>query len=180
VAEKTGSDIVTNLSTTMALDDIARKHGVQLFRTKVGEAHVVQGILEKGARIGGEGNGGIIIPEIHPGRDAATGVAIICEMIAVKGQGRPISEIAAQIPVYHIVKDKVSMREHDEEEIGKALAEKFGTPRFDRTEGLKLVWSDAWVHFRPSNTEPIIRIIAEAKELNKAEAICRKARSLLE
>jgi len=180
IAGKTGSDIVTNLSTTMALDDIAKKHGVKIYRTMVGEAHVVQGILEHGAKIGGEGNGGVIVPEVHPGRDAATGVALICELLATKGKGRTISEVASEIPLYHIVKDKVPAKEHDEEPIAKALGEKFGEAEFDRTEGLKMIWPDAWVHLRPSNTEPIIRIIAEAKSLEKAEEICAFARSQLE
>lgn len=180
LAGKTGSDIVTNLSTTMALDDIARKHGVKIHRTKVGEAHVVDGILRHGAKIGGEGNGGIIVPAVHPGRDAATGAAVICEMIAARGKGKTISEIAGEIPVYHIVKDKVTMRKHDEEAIARDMEKKFGKPAFDRTEGVKMVWPDAWVHLRPSNTEPIIRMIAEAKELKKATELCAYTRTLLE
>ncbi len=180
IAGKTGSDIVTNLSTTMALDDIARKHGVKLYRTKVGEAHVVEGILKHGVKIGGEGNGGVIVPEVHPGRDAATGVAVICELLATKGKGKTISEVASEIPLYHIVKDKVPAREHEEGPIAEALCEKFGEPVFDRTEGLKLIWPDAWVHLRPSNTEPIIRIIAEAKSPEKAKEICSFTRSQLE
>jgi len=180
IAGKTGSDIVTNLSTTMALDDIARKHGVKLYRTKVGEAHVVEGILKHKAKIGGEGNGGVIVPEVHPGRDAATGAAVICELLATQGKGKAISEVAAEIPLYHIVKDKVPAKEHEEGPIATALSGKFGEPAFDRTEGLKMIWPDAWVHLRPSNTEPIIRIIAEAKSLEKAREICSFARSQLE
>ena len=180
IAGKTGSDIVTNLSTTMALDDIAKKHGVNLYRTKIGEAYVVQGIMEHQVKVGGEGNGGIIVPEVHPGRDAATGAAVICELMATQGKGKTLSQVAAEIPEYFIVKDKLAMKEHNDEEIGKALAEKFGPPEYNRTEGLKLIWEDAWVHFRPSNTEPILRIIAEAKDLNKAKDICSTARSLLE
>jgi len=179
IAGKTGSDIVTNLSTTMSLDDIAKKHGVKIYRTKVGEAHVVQGILEHGAKIGGEGNGGVIVPEVHPGRDAAIGTAVLCELMATRGKGKTISEIAAEIPLYHIVKDKVPAGEYDAGGIEKALSEKFGPPTVDRTEGLKMVWEDSWVHLRPSNTEPIIRIIAEARQLDKANQICRLTRDLL-
>lgn len=179
VSQRTGSDIVTNLSTTMALDDIARKHGVKIYRTKVGEAHVVDGMLKYGAKIGGEGNGGIIFPDVHPGRDAAIGVALICELMAKRGKGKTISEIALEIPTYHIVKDKVPARRHDAEEVAETLMKKFGKAEVDNTEGLKLAWEDGWVHFRPSNTEPIIRIIAESKTLEKAKEVCKTATSLL-
>jgi len=180
VVGKTGSDIVTNYSSTMALDFVAAKHGVNLHRTKIGEAHVVEGILKHGAEIGGEGNGGVILPKIHPGRDAATGAALICELLATQEKGKRLSEVAEAIPRYHIVKEKVPIREYQDEAILEALSEKFGLATVDCTEGLKLIWEDGWVHLRPSNTEPIIRIIAEAKSLEKAKAICAATRLFFE
>ncbi|OPZ16815.1 MAG: Phosphoglucosamine mutase [candidate division BRC1 bacterium ADurb.BinA364] len=153
--------IVANLSTTRALDDVAARHGVKVHRTKIGEAHVVAAMKRIGAAIGGEGNGGVIAPSIHPGRDAAAGAALILEALAKSRM--KLSELNATIPDYAIVKSKVSIEGRNIAKILPQIEQALGEPeaRSD-IDGLKLEFANGWVHVRASGTEPIIRIFAEA------------------
>ncbi|MCX7014008.1 MAG: phosphoglucosamine mutase [Candidatus Sumerlaeota bacterium] len=158
---KEKTPLVANLSTTRALDDVARAHGVPLYRTKIGEAHVVAEMKRVGSRIGGEGNGGVIAPRIHLGRDAAAGVALICEALA---EGKcSLSALNAKVPDYMIVKAKVSIEGRSVAEMLPKIERALPTPKSKSTlDGLKLDYESGWVHVRPSGTEPIIRIFAEA------------------
>ena len=151
--------VVANLSTSLVVEDAARAGGGRFVRAPVGEANVAATIKAEGALIGGEGNGGVILPELHIGRDAPLGVALILQHLAVTGQ-RP-SEIVAGAPRYQIVKAK-SPRGVDLEALYAALRTRFGDAAADTRDGLRLAWADRWVHVRPSGTEPIIRYIAEA------------------
>lgn len=160
--------LVANCSTTMALDDIAEKYDVPLIRTKVGEAHVSRKMIEVNAAIGGEGNGGVILPLVHPARDTATGVALILQ--ALLEFGGSASNYFATLPQYYMVKRRKEFFDLDElRESLRAveLRSPFGYP--DRLDGFKWELPDAWVQVRASNTEPIVRVYAEARTEREAE-----------
>ncbi|MBL8986758.1 MAG: phosphoglucosamine mutase [Gemmatimonadetes bacterium] len=151
--------VVANLSTSLVVEDAARDGGARFVRAPVGEANVAATIKAEGALIGGEGNGGVILPKLHIGRDAPLGVALILQHMAHAGR-RP-SEIVAAAPRYRIVKAK-SPRGADLAALYTALKARLAGAEVDTRDGLRLSWPDRWVHVRPSGTEPIIRYIAEA------------------
>jgi phosphomannomutase len=138
-------------------------------RTPVGEAHVIDTMLREKAVIGGEGNGGVIDPRIVPGRDSLVGMAYVLQLMAATGKS--ISQLVAEIPKYEIVKTKFPCRREDAEKAVAALKKEFANEKLDTQDGVRIDWADAraWVHARPSNTEPIMRIIAEAPERKIAE-----------
>jgi phosphomannomutase len=160
---------VTNLSTSRMLDDIATKHGARVIRTPVGEANVVQTMQRENAVIGGEGNGGVIDPRIVPGRDSLVGMAYVLQLMAATG--KKLSELVAEIPRYEIVKTKFECRREDADRAVAALKQKFASEKIDTQDGIRIDWDKerAWVHARPSNTEPIMRIISEAPDRATAE-----------
>ena len=165
---------VVNLSCSMANDDVARKHGVEILRTPIGEANVVSKMQEINAPIGGEGNGGVIFPEIHPGRDAATAMAWI--LAALQQHGGPISALNATIPTYEVVRQKIPLGQLAVEKALQVARELFpDADSIDDIDGLKFNWSDRWFHIRPSNTEPIIRATVEASTHKEAQAIMERA-----
>ncbi len=151
--------VVANLSTSLVVEDAARDGGARFVRAPVGEANVAASIKAERALIGGEGNGGVILPELHVGRDAPLGVALILQYLAATGQSP--SEIVAGAPRYQIVKAK-SPRGANLEALYAGLRTRFAGVVADTRDGLRLSWPDRWVHVRPSGTEPIIRYIAEA------------------
>jgi len=157
--------VVANLSTSLVVEDAARAQGARFLRAPVGEAHVARMIREAGAIIGGEGNGGVILPSLHIGRDAPVGVALILQLL--QRTGVSVSALVAGAPRYHIVKAKAP-RGADLVPAYRALRDRFTDATADDRDGLRLAWSDRWVHLRPSGTEPILRFIAEAP--NEAEA----------
>ncbi|MBN1939595.1 MAG: phosphoglucosamine mutase [Candidatus Aminicenantes bacterium] len=164
VLSRRKGSIVCNLSSTRALDDIARACGVKLFRTKIGEINVVEKLLsaKPKAVIGGEGNGGVIDPEIHPCRDSFAAMGLILEALAA-GR-RPVSTLVSSLPRYVLIKDRIegsAERAHRLIALLKKRYEKAGSVSL--LDGLKVDFPDHWIHIRPSNTEPIIRILAEAK-----------------
>lgn len=159
--------VVINLSTSQAIADIAREFNVPLIRTKIGEIHVVEEVINQKAAIGGEGNGGVIWPLIHPCRDSFAAMGLILESMA--RTGKTVSQLREQIPFYWMVKDKIPGSPEEAFRIMKNLKKKYeAIEDIDTLDGLKINFSDHWVHIRPSNTEPIIRILAEAKSLPKA------------
>jgi phosphomannomutase len=167
--------VVANLSTSRVVEDAAVEGGARFLRAPVGEAHVARMIRDEGALIGGEGNGGVILPALHTGRDAPLGVALILQYLAEVGV--PVSQVIAAAPQYRIVKDKVP-RGADLAQIYAALRGRFPEAESDERDGLRLAWPDRWVHVRPSGTEPIIRFIAEAPDDPTARALvdaCRAA-----
>ncbi|MCF7823738.1 MAG: phosphoglucosamine mutase [Candidatus Marinimicrobia bacterium] len=158
-AEEDRRPIVTNLSTTMALDDLAQRYHRQVIRTPVGEIHVARKMQQVDSLIGGEGNGGVILAESHLGRDSLVASGLILSLLAETGQS--IREIANDLPRYEMVKDRISVQGYNPGDILKALAEKYASLSPNLEDGVKITWKGRWVHFRASNTEPIIRIFAE-------------------
>jgi phosphomannomutase len=168
--------VVVNLSTSLVVEDAAAGHGAGFFRAPVGEAHVARMIQEKGAIVGGEGNGGVILPSVHIGRDAPIGVALILQLLLESGE--TVSGLVAGAPRYHIVKAKAP-RGADLAPAYLALRKRFADATVDDRDGLRLSWPDRWVHLRPSGTEPIIRFIAEAPTAAEAESLIAACRSLV-
>ena len=156
--------VVCNLSTSLVVEDAAREFGADVVRTPVGEVHVARAILRLGAVIGGEGNGGVMYPALHAGRDAPVAAALLLTLLA--RQGKRVSELVAAAPRYTIVKAKVARgkrnAEHGMDGVYAALRRRFPEASVDTQDGLRLAWPDCWLHVRRSNTEPIIRLIGEA------------------
>ena len=158
---------VSNLSSSRALQDVSEQHGVTYSAAAVGEVNVVEKMKETHAVIGGEGNGGIILPELHYGRDALAGIALFLSFMAKTKL--KCSEIKALYPNYVIIKNKIELtKEMNVQEILQKVAQQFAVYHPNTIDGVKIDFEKGWVHLRPSNTEPIIRIYAEAE--NEAEA----------
>src|SRR6266699_607313 len=156
--------VVCNLSTSLVVEDAAREFGADVVRTPVGEVHVARAILRLAAVIGGEGNGGVMYPALHAGRDAPVAAGLLLTLLA--RSGKRVSELVAAAPRYTIVKAKVERGAGSGEEgltrVYAELQRRFPDARADTQDGLRLAWRDRWLHVRPSNTEPILRLIAEA------------------
>jgi phosphomannomutase len=170
--------VVTNLSTSRVVSDVAKAAGVPFKFAKVGEVNVAIKMRDEGATIGGEGNGGVILPELHLGRDAPLGAALILQLL--HEENRPLSAIIDESPKYVIVKDKVELANVSLDAVYAVLRESFPEASADTQDGLRLDWPDRWVHLRPSGTEPIIRVIAEAPTGDEARALVTKARAPLD
>lgn len=170
--------VVTNLSTSKVVSDVADEMGVPFHFAKVGEVNVALAMRDLGATIGGEGNGGVILPELHLGRDAPLGAALMLQLM--HEEGRPLSQIKAERPQYVIVKDKLDRPDAPLDAVYEALRAAFADARADTQDGLRLDWSDRWVHLRPSGTEPIVRVIAEAPTDADARALIAQARGPLD
>ena len=172
-----GDRVVANLSTSRMVDDIAEAAGATVVRTPVGEANVAAGMKQCDAALGGEGNGGVIWSRVSGVRDSLVGMALLLEMLAKRG--KPLSELVAQTPAYAIVKDKVDASETLIKQIGPILKKAFSDERVDTQDGVRVDWPGRWVHVRPSNTEPIIRIIAEAAHEDQARELVNQVRKAL-
>jgi phosphomannomutase len=170
--------IVTNLSTSRIVDDIAEEQGRRVIRAPVGEVNVATRMRSENAPVGGEGNGGVILTEAHLGRDAPLGAAIILQLLL--DEGRSLSEIVASYPRYSIVKDKLDRPSAPLDSVYASLRSAFPDAEVDTQDGLRLTWPDRWVHVRPSGTEPIVRVIAEGRTAADAEALIRKCREPLD
>lgn len=172
-----GDSIAANLSTSRMIDDIAANVGATVVRTPVGEANVTQGMRDHNATLGGEGNGGIIDNRISQVRDSIIGMAYILELIATRKQ--KLSDIVKDIPAYAIVKDKADVDPAVLETMPEKMQAAFATQRIDLQDGVRIDWENKWVHVRPSNTEPIIRVIAEASDEAEAKALVQQVRDVL-
>jgi phosphomannomutase len=168
--------VVANLSTSLVVEDAAKAHGARFVRAPVGEANVAACMKNENAVIGGEGNGGVILPELHIGRDAPLGVALVLQYFT--SQNAPVSALVAAAPGYRIVKAKAA-RGADLPASYLRIRERFSDAVPDERDGLRLAWPDRWVHVRPSGTEPIIRLIAEAPTDADAERLISACRDLL-
>ncbi len=164
---------VTNLSSSRMLDDIALDHGGKVLRSKVGEANVAQMMQENRAIIGGEGNGGVIWPKVCYVRDSLVGIALLLEMRAMRDE--PLDVTVASVASYAIVKEKVGIEPGMTDRIEPALRSAFPDAQFDTQDGVRVDWVDRWVHVRSSNTEPILRLIAEAPDKKAATALTQQA-----
>jgi phosphomannomutase len=169
--------VVVNLSTSLVVEDVARAAGARFIRAPVGEANVARTIRDEHALIGGEGNGGVMLPQLHIGRDAPLGVALILHLLAQTGV--TLSRLVAESPRYTIVKAKAP-RGPDLQQLYQRLRQRFADAAADQRDGLRLAWSDRWLHVRPSGTEPIVRLIAEAPTQAEAEALVAASRELLD
>jgi phosphomannomutase len=169
--------VVVNLSTSLVVEDAARVHGARFVRAPVGEANVARAIRDEAALIGGEGNGGVMLPALHLGRDAPLGVALILHLLARTGV--TLSRLVAGSPRYTIVKAK-GPRGAELGPLYHRLRQRFPDATADERDGLRLAWPDRWLHVRPSGTEPIVRLIAEAPTQADAEALVAAGRALLD
>jgi len=172
ILSKMKGNVVVNLSTTRAVDDVADLYNQKVFRSAVGEANVVKRMKEVEAIIGGEGSGGVIYPALHYGRDALVGIAIVLQHLLEFGG--TTAELKNSLPEYFIAKKKIELGNNKPDEIVNKLKEKYSNEKINTEDGLKIDFEDHWVHFRKSNTEPIIRIITEAKGISSAEKYSQK------
>jgi phosphomannomutase len=174
-----GRPVVCNLSTSLVVEDAAREYGASVVRAPVGEAHVARTIIALRAVIGGEGNGGVMYPALHVGRDAPVAAALTLALLA--RERVTVSELVARAPRYTIVKAKAPRGARRAESMGEmyaALRTRFADAAADTQDGLRLSWPDRWLHVRPSGTEPIIRFIAEAPSGADAERLIDEGRRL--
>ena len=169
--------VVTNLSTSKVVEDVARDAGVPFHFAKVGEVNVALSMRDLGATIGGEGNGGVILPDLHLGRDAPVGAALVLQLLTE--EARSLSAIVAARKRYVIVKDKLDRPAASLDTVYAALRAEFPEATADMQDGLRLDWPDRWVHLRPSGTEPIVRVIAEGPSAADARALIAQARQPL-
>jgi phosphomannomutase len=170
--------VVTNLSTSRVVEDVALSAGVPIVRAPVGEVNVAVRMRTEKAPVGGEGNGGVILSELHLGRDAPVGVALVLQLLLE--EGRPLSQIVKELPRYVIVKDKLDRPAASLESVYNALRGAFPGAAADTQDGLRLAWPDRWVHVRPSGTEPIVRVIPEAPTAEEADELIRQSREPLD
>ncbi|MCC6410127.1 MAG: phosphoglucosamine mutase [Saprospiraceae bacterium] len=173
VLSNTPGNTVSNMSSTRALADVTRKYGGEYNASAVGEVHVVEKMKSTGAVIGGEGNGGIIYPELHYGRDALVGIALFLSQLA--RFGKTLSTLRKTYPEYQMSKGKIAQSpDIDLNKIFAGLREKYRNEKINNEDGLKIDFESGWVHLRPSNTEPIIRIYSESNSMVIAENLAKK------
>ena len=170
--------VVTNLSTTMAVDKVAERYGAQVTRSAVGEINVVEMMKKTGASIGGEGNGGVILKEVHLGRDSLVAGASILHRLAQTDSN--LSEVMNKLPKFEIVKYKVFIEKIDGDTLFQKISNSFDGALIDERDGLKLTWNDRWIHVRRSNTEPIMRIYTEASNEKVAQELAEKVKLIIQ
>jgi len=178
LSKKSGS-CATNLSSSRVSEDVAREHGQTCYRSAVGEINVVKVMQEQNAVIGGEGNGGVICPDLHYGRDALVGVAIVLQLLAEKNVSS--SEYRATLPDYFMSKNKIQLDDlgKDADDVLEMVREHFSSLKPNTIDGVKIDFAEGWVHLRKSNTEPIIRIYSEGRSPEAAEGFANKIFDLL-
>ncbi|HQW98721.1 MAG TPA: phosphoglucosamine mutase, partial [Flavobacteriales bacterium] len=171
-------DTVSNLSSTRALNDIAERHGRKRHASAVGEVNVVNLMKEVNAPIGGEGNGGVILSELHYGRDALVGIAIFLTLLAKSGKS--CLELRKSYPDYFISKNKIELKAGmDVQAIVDEMQGKYKAQPHSTVDGLRIEFDNTWVHLRKSNTEPIIRVYAEAPTMDQADQLAHRILSEL-
>lgn len=179
VLSHTPGNTVSNLSSTRALSDVTRAHGGSYEAAAVGEVNVVTKMKATNAIIGGEGNGGVIYPESHYGRDALVGIALFLSLLAHKNM--KVSELRKTYPAYYISKQKIELSPAiDVDAILKQVEEKFASEKVNTIDGVKIDFPEKWVHLRKSNTEPIIRIYSEAKSMEEADELGQEIINIIE
>lgn len=172
-------DTATNLSSSRAADDISKKYGNKCHRASVGEINVVKMMQEHDAVISGEGNGGVINPDLHAGRDALVGTAMMLQLLAERDL--TASEYRAGLPHYEMMKQKIQLSELgiDADQLLQKVAETFKDEEINTLDGVKIDFEEGWVHFRKSNTEPIVRVYSEGKNLKKAGELAQKVLDII-
>ncbi len=178
VLSHTPGSTVSNLSSSRALRDVTAAHGCTYNAAAVGEVNVVTKMKETNAIIGGEGNGGVIYPAAHYGRDALVGVALFLTLLAKSG--KKVSELRATYPAYEIAKNKIELTpDLDVDAILQAVKERYAGERITDIDGVKIDFADSWVHLRKSNTEPIIRIYSEAHTMAEADELAESIKAVI-
>ncbi|MBD5251571.1 MAG: phosphoglucosamine mutase [Bacteroides sp.] len=178
VLSHTPGSTVSNLSSSRALRDVTERHGCTYAAAAVGEVNVTTLMKETGAVIGGEGNGGVIYPAAHYGRDALVGVALFLTLLAKSGKS--VSELRKDYPAYEIAKHKIELTpEIDVDAILEAVKKHFASEKITDIDGVKIDFADSWVHLRKSNTEPIIRIYSEAHTMEEADALADSIKKII-
>ena len=176
LGKKPMSHVVTNISTSRMIEDIATEFDSKVYRTKVGEAHVARKLKQVKGVIGGEGNGGVILPELHCGRDALVGMALILEFLVESGKS--MSLLASELPRYFMVKEKAKLTQNFEKNLSQ-LKRKYSQGRINSLDGLRINYDDFWLQVRKSNTEPQVRIITEARSKYEAGKLVADALKIL-
>jgi phosphomannomutase len=176
ILRHTKGPLAINVSSSLLNDFVAREAGVKLFRTPVGERNVTEKLMRTGGVAGGEGNGGLIYPSLHWGRDAFLAAAIILQYLS--SSGKTISELARELPCYVMLKTRMNITRQDVERKTKAIGRLFPGAKVDTLDGIKLSGNDWWVQIRASNTEPIARLMAEATDLKKARGLVRTMKAV--
>ena len=179
VLKRNPGTVVTNLSTSQVVDDVAHAHGGKVLRAPVGEINVARRMQSEGAVVGGEGNGGVILPDLNYTRDAPLGAALVLQHLLDEGTG--LRAAASRWPAYFIEKRKVSFPREALPEAYQALIEDLSPPEEDRTDGIRMAWPErrTWLHVRPSGTEPVVRLIGEGPSEQEALALLTRASELL-
>lgn len=183
ILSKRKGPVVVNLSTTKAIEDIAKKHGVPFYRSKVGEIHVVEEMKRCNALIGGEGNGGVISPEVHFGRDSLAGISYVLEMMSERQ--KTVSELVAELPSYKMIKTKIKFNPQSLAQLYSVIKKEYKSELINDIDGVRVDFrqnerfAGGWVHVRPSNTEPVCRVICEGKNLEQAEVILEACTRLI-
>jgi phosphomannomutase len=176
VLSHTPGNTVSNLSSTRALRDVTEGHGGRYQASAVGEVNVTTLMKETNAVIGGEGNGGVIYPESHYGRDALVGIALFLSNLAHKG--KKVSELRGEYPEYFIAKNRIDLTpDTDIDAILERIKDKYSNETITDIDGVKIDFPDKWVHLRKSNTEPIIRVYSEAHSIEEADALAKEIMS---
>ncbi len=169
--------VVVNAGTTRAIEDVAARAGVPVYRCRVGEASLVEAMMEHGAQVGAEWDGGVVLLPVTPGRDSFAALALVLESLAVSGQS--ISALRAQVPTYAMVRDRLLCSARDIAPSLRLVRELFRGEHVDLTDGVKVVWPDRWLLARPAATEPVIRLAAEAPTEAEARALINGVLELL-
>ncbi len=169
--------VVMNLSASRSVEDVARARGCEVTRTRIGETHVARAMLDQSAVVGGEHNGGVMIPRIHPCRDSFAAMAVVLELMARTGLS--VSALRASIPQYVVVRRKLPARPERAPEALRELRRAFSAHRMNFLDGVFIEFSDAWVHVRRSNTEPVVRVTVEAPARPRAEALADEVEACL-
>ncbi len=177
LAKKRGP-VVTNLSTSRIVADVAHEAGCEVILAPVGEVNVAVKMRSVGAVVGGEGNGGVILPDLHLGRDAPLAAALILQLL--HESNGTLSAVVAHYPQYRIVKDKLDRPDAPLDAVYASIRGALSGAEVDTQDGLRLTWPDRWVHVRPSGTEPIVRVIAEAPTEEEARELVRRCRAPLD
>ncbi len=167
IFSKKNGKAATNLSTSRMIDDIAAKAGGQVIRTPVGEANVAEAMIKNGCIIGGEGNGGVIDLRVGPVRDSLVGIALVLQSMAETG--KTVSQLVSEIDSYYTIKDKFAADTSQAQQILTLAKQTFPNAKVNTTDGCRFDFEDGWLHLRTSNTEPVMRLIVEAKDSNTAQ-----------
>ena len=170
--------VVVNLSTSKAVDAVAGQFGQEVIRSRIGETHVTEAILKAGAPVGGESTGGVILPAIHPCRDSFAAMAVVLELLA--HTGKTVSQLRAEIPAFQVVREKIEVRSEDSPAILRRVRRHFAGERLNLLDGVYVDFGSSWLHIRRSNTEPVMRITAEAPTAEEARGLAAQARALFD